>query len=225
MLFNSMNKIIGIYKEKGPTSHDVIDRLRRITGIKKIGHAGTLDPLAEGVLVVGIGREATKQLGKEVKKEKEYSATIKMGGTSTTDDEEGDKTVKKVKSIPTKKQIQDATKLFEGNIKQIPPIFSAVKVGGKEAYKMARKGKVVELGPRDVEIKKVELIDYRWPLLTIKVITGPGVYIRSLARDIGEKLGVGGYLKQLKRTRVGEFSESNALTLVQFEKQYRKENV
>ncbi|MBU0612908.1 tRNA pseudouridine(55) synthase TruB [Patescibacteria group bacterium] len=220
-----MNKIIGIYKEKGPTSHDVIDRLRRITGIKKIGHAGTLDPLAEGVLVVGIGREATKQLGKEVKKEKEYSATIKMGGTSTTDDEEGDKTVKKVKSIPTKKQIQDATKLFEGNIKQIPPIFSAVKVGGKEAYKMARKGKVVELGPRDVEIKKVELIDYRWPLLTIKVITGPGVYIRSLARDIGEKLGVGGYLKQLKRTRVGEFSESNALTLVQFEKQYRKENV
>ncbi|MBU1074718.1 tRNA pseudouridine(55) synthase TruB [Patescibacteria group bacterium] len=220
-----MNKIIGIYKEKGPTSHDVIDRLRKITDIKKIGHAGTLDPLAEGVLVVGIGREATKQLGNEVKKEKKYSAIVELGMTSTTDDGEGDKTVKKVKSIPTKKQIQDTTKLFEGNIKQIPPIFSAVKVGGKEAYKIARKGKVVELGPRDVEIKKVELIDYRWPLLTIKVTTGPGVYIRSLARDIGEKLGVGGYLKQLKRTRVGEFSESNALTLAQFKKQYRKENV
>jgi tRNA pseudouridine55 synthase len=215
-----MNKIIGIYKEKGPTSHDVIHKLRKITGIKKIGHAGTLDPLAEGVLVVGIGREATKKLSIEVKKEKEYSAIIKLGMTSTTDDEEGGKKIFELSSIPTQRQVEDATEQYIGNIKQIPPIYSAVKVQGKEAYKMARKGKVVELGPRDVEIRNIVIIDYQWPLLTINVTTGSGVYIRALARDIGEKLGVGGYLKQLKRTRVGEFSEDDALTLAQFEKQY-----
>lgn len=220
-----MNEILAIIKEKGPTSHDVIYRLRKITGIKKIGHAGTLDPLAEGVLVVGIGREATKQLGNEVKKEKEYFGIVKLGVTSATDDEEGDKEIKKVKSIPTQKQVEKVIQSFEGNIKQIPPIFSAVKVKGKEAYKMARKGKAVELGPRDVEIKKIEIINYQWPLLTISIITGSGVYVRSLARDIGEKLGVGGYLKQLKRTRVGEFSENDALTLAQFEKSYVKNNV
>ncbi|MFA6391901.1 MAG: tRNA pseudouridine(55) synthase TruB [Patescibacteria group bacterium] len=221
-----MNGIFAIYKEKGPTSHDVVYRLRKITGEKRIGHAGTLDPLAEGVLVVGIGREATKKLSTEVQKEKEYITTIMLGVTSTTDDAEGEKTSIAVKSIPTHAEVKEAIKLFVGKIKQIPPIYSAVKVNGKEAYKFARKGKPVELEARDVEIKKIDIVHYDWPMLTIKAITGPGVYIRSLGKNIGEKLGVGGgYLKYLKRSRVGEYSCNNALTLDQFEKLYGKTNV
>ncbi|MFA6525731.1 MAG: tRNA pseudouridine(55) synthase TruB [Patescibacteria group bacterium] len=221
-----MNDIVAIYKEKGPTSHDIIYRLRKITGVKRIGHAGTLDPLAEGVLIVGVGRDATKKLGIEVQKEKEYLTTIMLGVTSSTDDEEGEKTSIAVKSIPTQKEVEEAVKSFVGKIKQVPPIFSAVKVQGKEAYKFARKGRTVELEAREVEIKKIEIIDYQWPLLTIKVVSGPGVYIRALGKDIGKKLGVGGgYLKYLKRTRVGEYSCDHALTLGQFEKLYLKINV
>ncbi|MFA6272016.1 MAG: tRNA pseudouridine(55) synthase TruB [Patescibacteria group bacterium] len=221
-----MNDIVAIYKEKGPTSHDIIYKLRKITGIKRIGHAGTLDPLAEGVLIVGIGRDATKKLGTEVQKEKEYITTIMLGVASSTDDEEGEKTSLAVKSIPTHAEVEEAIKSFVGKIKQTPPIYSAVKVHGKEAYKFARKGKPVELEARDVEIKMIDIVHYEWPLLTIKAVTGPGVYIRSLGKNIGEKLGVGsGYLKYLKRTRVGEYSCNNALTLAQFEKSYIKTNV
>lgn len=211
-----MNKIFAIYKPKGPTSNDIVQSIKRIAGGEKVGHAGTLDPLAEGVLVVGVG-EATKKLGIEVKKEKEYIAKIKLGETSTTDDEEGEKSPVSGKKADIS-EIKEAIKKFTGKIKQIPPIYSAIKVAGKEAYKFARKGEKPVLLEREAEIKEIEILEYEWPYLELRAVTGPGVYIRALARDIGKKLGTGGYLAALKRTRVGDYTEEKSLNLDQLEK-------
>jgi len=215
-----MQGIYTINKPKGPTSHDIINELRRITGVKRIGHAGTLDPLARGVLVVGIGREATRKLSEVVKKEKEYLATIRFGEESTTDDSEGEKSTIAVKKNSTEEEVRNVVMSFKGEIMQTPPVFSAVKVKGKEAYKRIRKGEQVKLEPRRVVIKRIEILGYKWPDLIIRVVTGPGVYIRSLARDIGDELGVGGYLYDLERVRVGEFGKENSLTLSQFQDSY-----
>ncbi|MCD6177652.1 tRNA pseudouridine(55) synthase TruB [bacterium] len=214
--------IVPIYKEKGCTSHDVIEEIRKITKEKRVGHAGTLDPLAEGVLVVGIGRKSTKKLSEIVKKEKEYIATIKLGWRSNTDDEEGKKEKIKVSQKPSKEDILKILSSFEGFIYQRPPDFSAIKVSGVPAYKLARQGKKVILPKRKVYIKKIELIDYHWPYLKIKVVCGKGVYIRSLARDIGEKLATGGYLFDLERVRVGEFEKKDALTIKEFRDRWEK---
>jgi tRNA pseudouridine55 synthase len=237
------SRIIAIHKPKGPTSHDVVNQIRKITGEKRVGHAGTLDPLASGVLVVGIGREATKQLGTIVEKEKEYVATIKFGETSTTDDEEGEKTkisntptslklrgihaavfpiLSKTASgqIPNNTKIQNSINKFIGTIEQIPPKYSAIKINGKEAYKYARKGKEVEMKVRNVVIHSINVESYVYPFLVIRVICGPGVYIRSLARDIGEVLGTGAYLADLIRTRVGKYVIADALTIDNFKIYY-----
>lgn len=216
-----MEKISGIfavYKPKGPTSYDILREIKKITGIKKVGHAGTLDPLASGVLVIGIEREATKKLGEVVKKEKEYLAKIKLGITSTTDDEEGEKAEQRISRQPLKEEVEEVLKKFEGKIMQVPPIFSAIKVGGKEAYKLARRGEAPELKAREVEIKKINLISYQWPFLELDVVTGPGVYIRSLARDIGQELGCGGYLADLERVRVGQFIKEDSIKMEDFGK-------
>lgn len=207
-----MKNIFAIYKPKGPTSNGVLEELRRITGIRKIGHAGTLDPLAKGVLVIGIGA-GTKLLGNIVAKEKEYIAKVKFGAISETDDEEGEKIKIKIVKKPALKEIRKILYNFKGEVMQKPPIYSAIKVSGKEAYKLARKGRAVELQPRKIEIKNIKIIKYRWPYLWLKVVTGPGVYIRALARDIGNELGVGGYLASLERTRVGKFSKNKALRI------------
>lgn len=216
-----MKGIFAIYKPKGPSSHDIIDKLRKITGIKKIGHAGTLDPLAKGILVVGIGREATKKLKDIVKDEKEYLATIKLGVESTTDDEEGEKMVRQGLYKPKINEIKKVVSEFQGKISQVPPIFSAVKIKGKEAYKLARKGREVSLKARRVEIKRIQILSYKWPYLKLKVITGPGVYIRALARDIGEKLDTGGYLFNLERTRVGGFTKEKSITISKLQNSWR----
>ncbi len=205
--------IHSIYKPKGITSHDVIDQLRRLTGIQKIGHAGTLDPLASGVLVVGIGAEATKQLATEVAKEKEYRAEVKLGVSSATDDEEGEKKIYEVTKIPNRVEIEVILKKYIGNIEQMPPAYSALKIKGTPAYKLARRGKPTELKIRTVEIKSITIIEYIWPRLVLDVVTGPGVYIRALARDIGRDLGIGGYLSALERTRVGEYTIDKAIRL------------
>ncbi len=220
-----MQTIFPIIKPKGPTSHDLIYKVRKISGIKKVGHAGTLDPLASGVLVVGITREGTKQMHELVKNEKEYIAEITFGQTSTTDDEEGEKTqtMQSNQKPPELSDIESVLPKFTGMIKQIPPIYSAIKIKGKPAYKYAREGKELELQARDAEIKEIEILDYAWPILKIRFVTGSGVYIRSLARDIGEALGTGGYLSNLQRTRVGDFSLEQAMTLEQFEA-YTKEH-
>lgn len=211
-----MEGVFAIYKPKGPTSNDVLEKLRKVTGIRKIGHAGTLDPLARGVLVVGIGREATKSLSDLVKKEKEYLAKIRLGVESTTDDEEGERKKFKVEKIPSLKDVEKVILGFKGEILQTPPVFSAVKVRGQEAYKRARRGETPELGPRKVKIKKIKILGYRWPYLELKVVTGPGVYIRALARDIGKKLDTGGYLADLERVRVGDFTKDRSVTPTQF---------
>lgn len=207
--------IVGVYKPIGMMSHDAVDRVRRVAGERRVGHAGTLDPLAEGVLVVGIGREATKKLGEMVKKEKEYVAEVKLGASTETDDSEGKEILKLVQDeeIPTREQIEQVVQKFVGEIWQTPPLYSAVKVKGKEAYKLARQGKRVQLEPRKREVKEIEVIGYEWPVVKLRVVTGAGVYIRSLARDIGEELGVGGYMASLVRTRVGNFMIEDCLRL------------
>jgi len=220
-----MQTIFPLIKPKGPTSHDIIYQVRKMTGIKKVGHAGTLDPLASGVLVVGVTRTGTKQMHELVKKEKEYIAQITFGQTSTTDDAEGEKT-QVYQTNQTKPDVPDLKKVlsqFTGMIKQVPPIYSAIKVKGKPAYKYAREGKEVELPAREAEIKEIEILDYAWPIAKIRFVTGSGVYIRSLARDIGKALGVGAYLSDLQRTRVGEYSLDQAMSLEQFEN-YAKEH-
>ncbi len=215
-----LEKILAIYKPKGPTSNDIVQNIKRVVGNEKVGHAGTLDPLAEGVLVLGIGREATKKLNEVVRKEKEYLAKVKLGETSVTDDEEGGKTKIEVAEKPSRADIERVLKSFLGKIKQVPPIYSAVKVNGKEAYKLARRGGKPLLLERCVEIKEIGILDYEWPHLDLRVVTGPGVYVRALARDIGEKLKTGAYLANLKRTRVGNFTAEKALTLDEFKKQW-----
>lgn len=210
--------ILAVYKPKGPTSHDIINKIRRLTGVKKVGHAGTLDPLAKGVLVIGIGRQSTKQLSQIVAKEKEYLGTIRLGATSATDDAEGpisskQENIKTLKQKINKKIIKEILKKFTGHIQQTPPIFSALKIKGKTAYKLARQGQIPNLKPRAVEIKKIQLVTYKWPYLKIKVVTGPGVYIRSLARDIGQELQTGGYLSSLERVRVGVFTKNKTIKI------------
>ncbi len=205
--------IYAVYKPKGPTSHDIINQLRRITGVRKIGHAGTLDPLACGVLVIGIGREATKQLQANGASEKEYIAVVRLGLESATDDAEGSLRLRRASNMPFPKRsdVYEAVSRFVGKIQQTPPIYSALKIKGKPAYAYARQGKDIAMKPRMVEIKNIEIIAYAWPDITVRVTAGPGVYIRALARDIGRALGTGAYLANLERTRVGAFTKEEAL--------------
>lgn len=205
----------GIYvfwKPKGISSNGFLNRVRKETGIRKVGHAGTLDPLAEGVLVVGIGK-GTKLIAGMTGAEKEYVAEVRLGMTSETDDEEGVKTEVATLKMPKKEEVLKALSSFREETEQVPPIYSAIKIKGKEAYKLARTGREVEMKSRPAEIKEVEFLSYEWPLVSFRVITGPGVYIRSIARDLGTKLGVGGYLFSLKRTRVGKYTADDAITL------------
>ncbi len=203
-------RVFAVYKPKGPTSAHFLNELKRKLHIVKMGHAGTLDPLASGVLVVGIG-EGTKELHTIVQGEKEYEAMIRLGITSTTDDEEGQKKEIEVGRIPSEEEIRKTLKEFIGEIKQIPPIFSAIKIKGKEAYKLARKGSIPEMKAREAKIFTIDLVKYSWPMLHIRVTTGSGVYIRALARDIGATLGTGAYLADLERTRVGKFTKEEAI--------------
>lgn len=212
--------IIALYKPVGMTSHDAVDCVRKITGKKRVGHAGTLDPLASGVLVVGIGREATKKLAGIAEGEKEYQVSITLGAASTTDDAEGEKTVVSVSAPPAREMAEEALRKFIGEIAQVPPAYSAVHTQGTRAYKLARKGRVVALAPRKVHIKEIELVDYAYPLLKLRVVCGKGVYIRSIARDIGEALGTGGYVSALERTRIGDFTLENTIPLADFRRTF-----
>jgi tRNA pseudouridine55 synthase len=202
-----------INKPAGITSHDVVDKLREITGVKKIGHAGTLDPFATGLLILGIGREFTKKLSIFQKKDKEYIATLKLGAESDTFDREGKIVEKKIEKIPERKEIEEVLKSFLGEIEQIPPSFSAKKIKGKKLYELARKGIKVKPKPQKVKIYEISILEYKFPYLKIKVKCSGGTYIRSLANDIGKKLGCGSYVKELVRTKIGEFSLEKAIEL------------
>ncbi|MDD4931593.1 MAG: tRNA pseudouridine(55) synthase TruB [Candidatus Colwellbacteria bacterium] len=205
-------EIFAVWKPKGPSSNGVLNRIRHFLGTRHVGHAGTLDPLAEGILVVGIGK-GTKRLAMEVAKEKEYETVIKLGARSQTDDCEGEEIITEGVIEPSMDEIKKVVVSFIGIIDQVPPIWSAIKVKGKESYKLAREGKEAPLKSRKVEVKSAEILDYSWPYLNIRFTTGSGVYIRSLARDIGDRLGTGGYMAELVRTRVGDFRAEDCLDI------------
>ncbi|RJQ36387.1 tRNA pseudouridine(55) synthase TruB [Candidatus Parcubacteria bacterium] len=207
------DRIIAVAKPVGPTSHDVVDAVRRASGEKTVGHAGTLDPLASGVLVIGIGREATRKLKNIVGAEKEYIATVRLGATSATDDAEGPISEQPAAIAPSEEAVRAVLQQFAGTIEQTPPAFSALKISGMSAHRRARRGEMPVMRPRTVSIYAIELLSYAWPDLRLRILTGPGVYIRALARDLGATLGTGGYLAALERTRVGDFTLDKALAL------------
>jgi tRNA pseudouridine55 synthase len=202
-----------INKPAGPTSHDIIDQLRKITGIKKIGHAGTLDPFASGVLIVGIGREATKKLGALVKLDKEYIATLRLGAVSDTYDRTGQVSEIEKAERPGLKDVKKLLPAFLGLQKQEPPMYSAKKVKGKKLYQLARANITVKREPALINIFSLELISYRWPLMKIKVRCSSGTYVRTLAHDIGRQLDCGAYLTELTRLSSGEFDIGRAVEL------------
>jgi len=208
--------IFAVYKPLGMSSHDVVNCVRRATGVARVGHAGTLDPLATGVLVIGVGREATRQLHNVVKAEKEYVAVVRLGMVSSTDDEEGSKKLIANPKQPTRDEVVDALRVFVGPMLQKPPALSAIKVKGQKAYALVRRGRPVDLPPRPVEVKTIELVDYQWPDVTVRLVTGPGFYVRAFARDLGERFSTGGYLAGLERTRVGQFLKKEAVSLDSF---------
>lgn len=201
-----------IDKKKGWTSFDVIAKLRNITHIKKIGHAGTLDPLATGLLIVGFGR-GTKRLSEFQDMQKEYEAEIKLGATTITDDAEADEQNIKPFDHLNDDEIFTAVQSFTGEIEQTPPLYSAKKVKGKRLYKYARMNQEVEIKPVLVEVHKIDVLKIQKPHIRLKILCSKGTYIRSLARDIGGKLGCGAYLSDLRRTAVGDFSAANAVTI------------
>jgi tRNA pseudouridine55 synthase len=217
-----------IDKPKGLTSHDVVDEIRRITGEKRVGHAGTLDPNATGLLIVGVGRQSTKKLGDlTTRTSKTYEAEIFLGEERDTDDVEGKilrqiqgskPSIKSISNLSINK-IQDTLNSFIGKQKQFPPAYSAIKVKGKTAYEMARKGKSLNLEQREIEIYSIDLISFIYPFLKITTKVSSGTYIRALARDMGKKLGVGGYLNELRRTQVGVYKVQDAVKLSQLNKQ------
>lgn len=249
-----MNKFILVDKPKSWTSFDAVAYVRRIarnnlqqkntcpvksgeTGSPlakfnrvKVGHAGTLDPFATGLLIIGVGRQATKQLDKIKNLAKTYEAVIRLGATSDTDDCTGVITPYSV--IPTEAkgraegslgmarndkpnilQIKKILKTFTGEQEQIPPMYSAKSIGGQRLYKLARQGKVVDRPASKIKIYKIKLLDYKWPNLSLEVKCSSGTYIRTLAHDIGEALGVGGYCLELRRTKIGNYSIKRAQKL------------
>ena len=220
-----VNGIINVYKETGFTSHDVVAKLRGILHQKKIGHTGTLDPAATGVLPVCCGK-ATKVCELLTDKEKSYRAVCKLGVITDTQDTTGTVLQTKDTSGVTQDELSDTIQSFVGDIMQIPPMYSAIKVGGRKLYELAREGKEIDRKPRPVtiyaiDIKDIDLEDGRF---TMDVTCSKGTYIRTLCHDIGEKLGVGAAMDQLLRTKVSIFEVDQALTLAQIEERIQQED-
>jgi len=242
MLNIKLNKFILVDKPVGWTSFDAVAFVRRIAinnerekntcPVKsgeagspkakfnrvKVGHAGTLDPFATGLLIIGVGRQATKQLDKIKSLAKTYQAIIRLGATSDTDDSTG-----KINQLTisneqitklTKKEISNVLKKFTGEQEQIPPMYSAKSIGGQRLYKLARQGKIIERPPSKIKIYKIKLLDFKWPDLSIEVKCSSGTYIRTLAHDIGEALGAGGYCSELRRTKIGNYRIEKAKQIV-----------
>jgi len=208
-----MDGMINLDKPAGVTSARAVDAVKRLLPRgTKIGHAGTLDPFATGVLLLLVGR-ATKSCERLMDEPKQYEATAKLGATTATDDLESPEVPVPGAQPPTPEKVAAAVQKVVGDILQRPPAYSAMKVDGRRAYDLARRGKPVHLEPRPVRVYGIEILRYDWPLLRLRIDCGRGTYVRSLARDLGEALGVGGYLTELRRTRVGPFSAESAVTL------------
>jgi len=213
-------KVLLIDKPLEWTSYDVIRKLRKIINIKKIGHAGTLDPLATGLLIVCTGK-FTKKINEYMAQEKEYTGTITLGAVTPTYDRESEpENIQPLEGI-TDELIKETTKIFTGEILQTPPIHSAIKQNGKPVYLLARKGVDVVLEPRKITIKEFEITNIDLPIISFKVICSTGTYIRSLANDFGAAIGCGGYLSKLRRTRIGNFKVEDAITMEEFKQQFQ----
>lgn len=208
--------VLNIYKEKGYTSHDVVARLRRIVGQKKIGHTGTLDPEAEGVLPVCLGK-ATKLCDLLTDKDKTYEAVLLLGISTDTQDTTGKILEEKNTADLREEAVREVVLSFEGEYDQIPPMFSALKVGGKKLYELARDGKEVERKPRHVQIYRIRILQIDLPRVRMEVTCSKGTYIRTLCHDIGEKLGCGGCMESLLRTRVERFGVAESLRISEVE--------
>ena len=214
--------IIAIQKPPGITSHDVIYKVRKITKEQRVGHAGTLDPFAQGVLIVGITRESTKTLDQYLRLPKEYETTAILGATSTTLDLTGDISPLENPPIPTREAVETVLSQFLGPQTQIPPMYSAKKVGGKKLYELARKGVTIERKPSEITIYSLELLDYTYPHLTLRIGCSTGTYIRTLVDDIAIALNTHAYCEKLTRTKIGDFTLEQSLTLEDFAAQYSK---
>ena len=203
---------LNVYKPVGMTSHDVVSKLRKLTNIKQIGHTGTLDPFAEGVLPVCIGK-ATRLI-EFLEDDKEYLATVQFGVSTTTYDREGEVIYTSDKKLVSE-DVKNALKAFEGEISQLPPIYSAIKVKGKKLYEYARSGQEVEIKPRKVTIENIELksFDEKLQQAEILIKCSKGTYIRSIANDLGQKLECGAHLIKLVRTQAGRFRIENSVNL------------
>jgi tRNA pseudouridine55 synthase len=206
-----MNGLLLVDKPHGITSFDVIRRLRRQTGVKKIGHAGTLDPLATGLMLMLFGT-ACKQAMSLTKLDKRYLAEVRLGANSTTGDVEGEK-LPVSDRIPSEAEVTAALEQFRGEITQTPSIYSAIKINGQEAYKYARAGRTVDMPSRQVTVYELKLISYVYPVIQLEAKVSSGTYIRSLAADLGGVLATGAYLSGLVRTEVGEYWLSEAMVL------------
>jgi tRNA pseudouridine55 synthase len=224
-----MDRILLIDKPAGWTSFDVVAKIRGIASKQagrkiKVGHAGTLDPFATGLLIVLLG-DATKRQEKYMKLDKEYVATISLGMISSTGDPEGE--IKKVLTtnydVPGEDDVSSCLDKFIGEIEQVPPRHSAIKVDGKRAYTLAREGVEFELGARIIKVHSLDALSYIWPELKISVSCSSGTYVRTLAEDIGEELGCGAYLTALRRTKIGKYQLDDALTIDDTIKEIMKE--
>lgn len=218
-----INGIINVYKEKGFTSHDVVAKLRGILKQKKIGHTGTLDPDAEGVLPVCLGK-ATKLCDMLTEKDKTYQTIMLLGVETDTQDTTGIVKAKKKIDVDAK-EVARVIMSYIGGYQQIPPMYSALKVNGKKLYELAREGKEVERKPRNVYIHNIEVVQIELPYITMKVSCSKGTYIRTLCHDIGQQLGCGGCMDQLLRTNVGRFQIQEARTLSEIEKLVKEEDL
>ncbi|HEY9848490.1 MAG TPA: tRNA pseudouridine(55) synthase TruB [Leptolyngbyaceae cyanobacterium] len=215
-----MQGFLNLNKPFGITSHDCVSKVRRLLRLKRVGHGGTLDPAATGVLPIALGK-ATRLL-QFLREDKAYQATIRLGVTTTTDDLEGEIITSQPVSELNFEEIKNALKLFEGKIQQVPPNYSAIQVQGKRLYDLARAGEKIEVSARPVEVYQIEILDWRsgdFPELDVSIACGPGTYIRAIARDLGATLRTGGTLAKLIRTASCGFDLSDSFTFEQLETQ------
>lgn len=206
-----MDGFINLHKPVGPTSHDMVLQVRRLLPGNRVGHGGTLDPLAEGVLPIGVG-QAARLLSFLQEGDKAYRAQVALGRSTTTYDAEGEVTSERAVPAVTRAELEQALEAFRGEIDQVPPPFSAIRREGRRFYERARAGELVAPPARRVHIVHLALLDWSPPVLVLEIVCGSGTYVRSLAHDLGERLGCGAYLAGLVRTRVGPFSLAEAVT-------------
>ncbi len=209
---STIEGVLNIDKPTGMTSHDVVNRIRRLAGIRRVGHAGTLDPLATGALLLCVGR-ATRLVEYLVGQRKVYEATVRLGQATNTYDAEGTVAAERPFAHITPEQFQQTLAQFRGPIQQRPPIYSAIKQNGQPLYKLARQGIKVTVPPRAVTIYQLELLDWALPDVRLRIVCSSGTYIRSLAHDVGQALGCGGHITALRRTAVGDFNVDTAVPL------------